>query len=76
MTNILDRISCLRGHHKWKFAYNHGIPLGSQLSAGQAIELLDKGTAYQVNECIHCKRQSRIVDGKRIILVRMEEEEP
>jgi len=61
-------IKCLLKGHKWRFAYNHGIPLGC------SDELWDKlwadGTAYAVSMCERrgCEKQARLVDGKMEIL--------
>lgn len=69
-------IKCLLGYHNWRFGYNHGIPLGTKLSYSEALNMLGDGRAYQVDECTRCPKQSRLVDGKRVILSRSEVEAP
>jgi len=70
------RIWCLFGRHKWRFSYHHNIPLGTAMSIGDTLKMLDSGEAYTVYECTECGGQSRLCDGKRVILSSREMEKP
>ena len=67
-------IKCLLGHHKWKFSYNHNIPLGTNLSIDEVLAMLKSGKAYAVDACTKCGAQSRMVNSKRIMLSHSEVE--
>jgi len=69
-------IKCLFGYHDWKFSYNHGMPLG--VGWKEYDKMWKDGKTYAVDMCTRrgCGKQSRIVDGKRIILHRGEMENP
>ena len=61
-------IKCLFRGHKWKFSYNHGIPLGT--STEDALRMFDEGKSYAVYQCTRagCKKQAYLIDGKMRIL--------
>lgn len=65
-------LMCLFKRHNWRFAYNHGMPRG--VSTEDALKMFDEGKTYAVYRCTRCPRQSRILDGKRVILSRNEME--
>jgi len=67
-------IKCLLQGHKWRFAYNHGVPLGT--STEEALSMIYSGKSYPVYLCTRCPKQSRILNNKRVILSRSEMEAP
>ena len=69
-------IKCLLSHHNWKFAYNHGIPLGTSMD--DALKMFEEGKTYAVDQCTRrgCGTQSYFVDGIRTKLCRDEMENP
>lgn len=69
-------IKCLFGHHVWRFAYNHGISLGTSISMKKSLDMLHTGESYPVDRCTRCGKQSRMVGGVRVMLTRSEVEEP
>ena len=69
-------IRCLFGRHKWKFSYNHNIPMGTKLSIDEVLTMLNSGEAYAVVVCTKCGAQSRMVKGKRIMLTHSEIRRP
>lgn len=73
---VIEQVVCLIRGHDWRFSYNHGIPLGDNRPYSEVEEGFKSGKAYRVSECRRCKSQSRILDGKLVILKRSEMEEP
>jgi len=69
-------ISYLFRHHKWKFSYNHNIPLGTNLSMDEVLAMLNSGEVYAVDACTKCDVQSRMVNGKRVMLTHSKIERP
>ena len=67
-------ILCLFGRHSWKFAYNHGMPLG--LNTKDALDMIHNNQIYGVYVCTECRKQSRIKDGKVLMLSKAEMETP
>lgn len=69
-------IKCLFGRHVWRFAYHHGMPLG--INGEDAMKMLKEDKTYPVDVCIRrgCGKQSRTVNGKRVMLHRDEIETP
>lgn len=67
-------IKCLLGHHDWRFSYNHNMPLGA--STEGALKMFEENKTFAVDECRRCKAQSRLVNGKRVMLNRDEIETP
>jgi len=67
-------LRCLFGRHDWRFAYNHGMPLG--ISTEDALKMFERGETYTVYQCTKCPKQSRLVDGQRVMLHRSETEVP
>ena len=69
-------IKCLLGHHTWKFAYHHGMPFGIDLD--DSLKMIEDGMTYSVDQCTRrgCGKQSRIIDGKRVMLRHGEMEDP
>ncbi len=53
-------VRCLFGRHDWRFAYNHGMPLGT--STEKALLMLKSGKSYGVYQCTRCPKQS-LEDG-------------
>jgi len=62
----MNLICILTRHHKWKFYYNHSMPRGIGLE--RAIEILNSGRSYGVHRCTRCGAQSRMMNGKWILL--------
>ena len=60
------QIRCLFKGHQWKFAYNHGMPLG--ISLDSALIMFKKGRTYEVYQCTRCPKQSRLINGDYIVL--------
>ncbi len=69
-------IRCLFGHHDWRFSYNHGVPLDA--SMGEALKMFKEDKTFAVDRCTRhgCGKQSRLVDGVRMILRPSEMENP
>lgn len=67
-------IKCLLGRHDWKFSYNHGMPLG--ISTEDALKMDKDGSTFAVDACRRCRAQSRLVNGKRVMLNRSEVQDP
>lgn len=67
-------LKCLLFHHDWKFSYNHGMPFGT--STEDALKMFEDGRTFAVDACRRCKAQSRLVNGKRVMLNRGEAEAP
>jgi len=59
-------IKCLFLGHIWRFSYHHGMPLG--ISTNEALNMIDSGRYFPVYECKRCRKQSRIVNNKRVML--------
>lgn len=61
-------IKCWFKGHKWKFAYNHGMPLGTNTE--DALRMFNEGKTYMVYQCTRtgCKKQARLIDGRMEIL--------
>lgn len=61
-------IKCLFRGHDWRFAYNHGMPLG--LSTENALRMFDENKTYAVYRCLRpgCKKQARLIDGEMRLL--------
>ena len=67
-------IKCLFGHHDWKFSYHHGIPLG--INWVDYYKMCQEGKTFSVDVCSRCHKQSRVIDGKRVMLTSSQVEEP
>ncbi len=65
---------CLIKGHNWAFGYNHGMP--HHISTSEALDLLHSGAVYEVHMCSRCPAQSRMLNGKRIMLKKEEYERP
>ena len=67
-------IRCLLGHHDWKFAYNHGMPLG--VSTNDALKMFDDNSTYAVYQCTRCPKQAQLVRDEMIVLPKVKMELP
>ncbi len=65
---------CLVKGHDWAFGYNHGIPRGA--SWEQLERAKKSGKLYEVHVCSRCQTQSRMLEGKRVVLKKEEYEQP
>jgi len=52
MKFIVCWLICLLRGHRWRFAYNFGIPLGCSAERYERL----KPTSFPVHQCLRCKK--------------------
>jgi len=58
----MKKLICwLKRHHEWQFAYNYGVPRGSNW--GTLEKLKKEGKTFEVNKCRICKIYDHKGDG-------------
>ena len=61
--NVKRVICSLKGHHNWKFAYNHGIPLGTKMTNEEMDAGFKSRKFFAVHRCETCKIYDHENDG-------------